>query len=178
MPLPRPYNGVAGAVNDPAESEAQNLFTQYAWVYRLATEMNAEAQLDVKRAFQIALHTRKFRAWYDALQVRAARETLSADPDYPTVRPAGEILDIIRGMFESRKARWPTKAAMVADLVELRTDCGTLYDWMEANQAEYKTAFSTNRVVNAAGDMTDDPIKIAKPAAFATRIATFSAKYA
>jgi len=178
MALPIPYDALLGAVNDPAEHEALNLRTQYAWLYRLARDMNDEIELDLKRAAQLALHTRKFRLWYDKLVVRMANETIAADPDYPVVRAQGEIRAVIEGAFALRRTRWATRAAMVQELQAFHAEAGTLYDWMEANAAAYKQGFSTNRVVSADGDMTDVPIKITKPPEFATRIAAFLALFA
>ena len=85
MPAPVPYDALVGAVNDPAESEALNLRGQYAWLYRLAKAMTDDPELDLKRAAQLALHTRKFRLWFDKLVERISRETVSADPDYPGI---------------------------------------------------------------------------------------------
>src|SRR3990167_10206247 len=116
MALPIPYDALVGAVNAPAESEALNLRGQYAWLYRLAKAMTDDPELDLKRAAQLALHTRKFRLWFDKLVERISRETVSADPDYPVVRSQGEIRALIEGAFAMRKTRWATRGAMVQEL--------------------------------------------------------------
>ena len=66
---------------------------------------------------------------------------------------------------------------MLADLTGLYADAGMLADWVEANAAEYKTGFSTNVVVDAQGNMSDVPVKRAKPLAFATRLAAFRTRF-
>ena len=166
MAAPFPYEGVAGASTDPAESEALNLYRQYTWVARLLSEMDAEAEIDLKRVMQIVFHCRKFRSWRDELQARIGG-----------THTAQQILDVIEGVFAAKKCRWATRNAMQQDLLDIYTDAGTLADWIDTNAPEYKDGFSTN-VVLADGVMTDVPVKRAKPPALATRIAAFRSRFA
>jgi len=156
MPAPFPPEGVAGAAVDPAESEALNLYRNYAWLARLADEMDAAADLDLKRVMQIVGHARQYRRWYDALAARgvAAR-------------------DQVEGTFAVKKCTWLSRAAMVADLATIYSAAGTLSDWIETNEAGYKTGYSTNIVLDAAGNLSDTPIVAAKSLDMATQLATF-----
>ena len=162
--IPFPYDGISGAVNDPAEAEAANLHAQLKWIARLADEMDADTELDLKRVMQIVTHARKFRVWFEALQARgvAAR-------------------DVIEGALAAKKLRWDTRAEMLQDLTQLYDDCGTLADWIEANAAEYKAGFARTKVLAMSADgtpvVTDEPIKAVKPAAFGTRVAALRARF-
>lgn len=167
MAAPFPYEAVAGAATDPAESEAANLYRQYAWVARLADEMNAETELDLKRTMQFVHHARQFRHWFDALQARVTAGT----------HTQGQIGDILAGVFGAKRCAWPTRSAMNADFQEIYNAAGTAADWIDANAADYKQGWSINKEVSP-GVMTDDPIKVAKPAGVATRIADFRGLFA
>lgn len=162
MTAPFPYEAVAGAVVDPAENEALNLYRQYAWVARLLDEMNAEAELDLKRTMQLVFHCRKFRECLDTLQAHVTAGTHT---------PA-RIGDVIRGVFGAKKCAWATLAGMNADLAAIYNAAGAAADWIEANAGGYKRGYSVNREISP-GVMTDDPIKIVKPAGVATRVADF-----
>jgi hypothetical protein len=160
MPAPAPYDGVSGAVQDPAESEALNLYRQYAWLYRWSNEMNTDADLDLKKLAQFAFHCRKYRMWYDALVARGV--------------PARAVIE---GAFAFKKATWPTRAAMLQDLQAIYDGAGTIYDWIKVNATEarrYTTVtFDANFEVQS-----DEPIKVAKPPALATRVGAFRALFA
>jgi len=166
MTAPFPYDGIAGAATDPAEGEAANLHRQYCWIARLADEMNAEVELDLKRTMQLVFHCRTFRQWYDALQARIGQGHTQA-----------QIGDILQGLFALKKCIWATRAAMLQDLQGIYDDAGTVSAWIEANAAQYKQGFSTNVVVNDQGDMSDTPIKTTKTTAIATRISTIRARF-
>jgi len=160
MPAPFPPEAIAGAAVDPAESEALNVYRNYAWLARLADEMDAAANLDLKRVKQIVGHARQYRRWYDALAARgvAAR-------------------DQVEGTFAVKKCTWLTRAAMVADLLAIYDAALVLADWVETNEAGYKSGYSTNIVLDAAGNTTDTPIVAAKSLGMATQIATFRALF-
>lgn len=159
MPAPAPYDGVAGAVNDPTESEALNLYRQYVWLYRWSDEMNTDADLDLKKLAQFAFHCRQYRRWFDALTARGV-----------AARP------VIEGLFAMKKATWATRAAMLQDLQALYDGAGTIYDWIKANATEARrytvATFDENFDVQS-----DEPIKVAKPAALATRVGAFRALF-
>jgi len=160
MPAPFPPEGVAGASVDPAEAEALNLYRNYAWLARHADEMDTAANLDLKRVMQIVGHARQFRRWHDALTARGAAAR-----------------DQVEGTFAVKKCTWATRAAMVADLAAIYSAVGTLADWIETNEAGYKTGYSTNIVLDAAGNLSDTPITVAKSIAVATQITTFRALF-
>ncbi len=158
MAAPFPYDGMAGAINDPAEAEARNLHENYKWIARLADEMDAESELDLKRCMQIVLHCRKFRLWYEALAPRASG------------------MDAIEGHFAMKKCRWSSAAACKKDLGDLYADAGALADWIEANVPEYKQGFAIVKVVSD-GVLTDEPIKRAKPPELADRLTAFRSRF-
>lgn len=164
MAIQFPYQAVAGAAVDPAESEAANLYANLCWVARLADEMDADTELDLKRVMQLVLHCRKFRVWYEALQTRGV-----------AARP------VIEGVLAAKKITWPTRAEMLADLSALYADCGTLADWIEANAAGYKAGYAKTMVVGNEIDGTpiisDVAEKAAKPVAFGTRISALRARF-
>lgn len=164
MTAPFPYDGVAGAQNDPAEAEAANLHANYKWVARLADEMNTEAQLDLKRVMQIVLHCRKFRVWYGALQARGK---------------AAE--GVIEGFFALKNCRWEKPEEMVSDLAAIYADCGTIADWIEANATDYKTGYTKGVVIAMSADGTptisDEAIKAEKPVALAGLLTTLRSRF-
>lgn len=167
MAAPFPYEAVAGAQTDPVEAEALNLYRQYAWIARLVDEMNNETELDLKRTMQLVFHARQFRALFDALQARIAAGT----------HTQAQIAAVIEGMFAVKKCTWATRTAMNVDLQAIYAASGTAADWIEANAASYKTGYSVNKELSP-GVMTDEPIKITKPAGVAIRIADFRALFA
>lgn len=167
MAAPFPYEATAGAVRDVIEAEALNLFANYMWTARLADEMNTEAEIDLKRAKQLVFHARQLRRWYDALQAHITDGTHSQ----------AQIADVIEGIFAVKKCRWATRLAMNADLTALYAASGTLADWIEANAGQYKQGYSVLKEISPGVD-TDESIKIAKPAAAATRLAEFRALFA
>lgn len=157
MALPFPPEITAG--HNPAEGEAAGLYGNYAWIARLADEMAAEELLDLKRVQQLVLHARKFRGAYSALSARGAG-----------------ALDAIEGLFLLKGCRWARRQDMVADLAQLFDDCGAIADWIEANEARYKAGFSTN-VVREDGAVTDEPVKVEKPAGVATRLVVLRGRF-
>lgn len=167
MAAPFPYEAVAGAITDPAEGDANKLFRNYAWVARLAEEMSAETELDLKRTMQLVFHSRQLRIFYEALQARVTAGT------HTTV----QIGDVIEGMFAYKKCRWASRSAMLADLAAIYAAAGTIADWVEANASDYKQGYSINKEVSS-GVMTDEPIKTAKPAGIANRLSNFRALFA
>ena len=162
MPAPFPYEAVAGTVTDAAESDAANLYRQYAWIARLLDEMNAEAELDLKKTMQLVFYARQLRARHEALQARVTAGT----------HTQAQIGDIVQGVFLAKKCSWASRAAMNADLTAIYNAAGVVADWIEANARGYKQGYSVNREISP-GVMTDDPIKIVKPAGVATRVADF-----
>lgn len=149
---------------DPAESEALNLYANFAWLARLADEMDDETTLDLKKVYQIVLHARKFRDWLDALQARIGTRT------------AADIGGVILAAFGLRKVVWASVATMNTDLQSIYTDCGTVSAWADANAAAYKTGFSTNTVVS--DDVTTDvPVTITKTTQIATFLTNFRANW-
>lgn len=156
MPAPFPYNAISGVANDPAESEAENLVAQYAWLARWSDEMNKDADLDYKKLAQFAFHCRRFRQWYDALQVRGA----------------ANIGDQIEGAFLRRKMRWLTPLLMRQDLQDIYTASGTIYDWIVVNMQEARS-YTTAQFDANFENQTDVPVKVAKPTAVATRVQQF-----
>lgn len=167
MVAPFPYEAVAGAVRDVIEAEALNLFANYAWVVRLADEMNAEKEIDLKRAKNLVFHARQFRFWYDALQARVSAGS----------HTQAQIADVIEGVFGAKKCRWPTRLVMNADLSALHAAFGALADWIETNAGQYKQGYSVLKEISPGVD-TDESIKIAKPAAAASRLSEFRALFA
>src|SRR5688572_25694521 len=161
MAAPFPYEATAGAVTDVAETEALNLYRNYSWVARLADEMNVEAELDLKRTMQLVFHARQLRRWHEALQTHIG-----------DTHTAAQIADVIEGVFNAKRCRWATRAAMNADFTAIYSAAGALADWIEANAAEYKQGYSVNKEISP-GVMTDDPIKVAKPPAAASRLSDF-----
>ena len=160
MPAPFPYNAIAGVANDPAESEAENLVTQYSWVARWSDEMDKDTDLDYKKLAQFAFHCRKFRVWYDALQVRGA----------------ANIGDAIEGTFLRRKMKWGNRAAMNSDLTAIYDAAGVIYAWIVANMQEARS-YTTAQFDANFENQTDVPVKIAKPVAVATRVSQFRALF-
>ena len=160
MPAPYPYEAVAGRAVDPAEAEAINLYRQYGWLARLSEEMNAAANLDLKKTMQIVRHARQYRRWYDALQLRGA-----------TAR------DQIEGFLLVKKCRWATRVEMAADLLAIYDGALTLADGLDANVPEYKTGWSTN-IINPEGNQTDMPIMTTKSPAVGTLLSRNAPEYA
>ena len=156
MPAPFPYNAVSGVANDPAESEAENLVTQYSWLARWSDEMNKDADLDYKKLAQFTFHCRQFRRWYDALQARGA----------------ANIGDQIEGAFLRRKMRWLTPLLMRQDLQNIYTAAGTIYDWIVVNMQEARTYTAIQFDANFE-NQTDVPVKVPKPAPVSTRVQQF-----
>lgn len=167
MAAPFPYEAVAGAQADPAEPEALNLYRQYVWVARLVDEMDAETELDLKRTMQLVFHARRFRSIYDALQARIAAGT----------HTQAQITAVIEAMFAFKRCAWATRAAMIADLQAIHVAAGTAADWIEANASGYKQGYSVNKEISP-GVMTDEPIKVVKPAGVAARLSDFRALFA
>lgn len=167
MAAPFPYESVAGAVTDMAESDAANLYRQYAWVARLVDEMNGETELDLKKTMQLVFHARQLRARHEALQARVTHGT----------HTQAQIGDIVQGVFLAKKCSWASRAAMNADLTAIYNAAGVAADWVEANAGDYKQGYSINKEVSP-GVMTDEPLKIAKPAGVASRLADFRALFA
>lgn len=165
MPAPFPYDSQAGVANDRIEAEARNLILHYSWVARLVDEMNAEVALDLKRTMQLVLHGRQFRRWYEELNARIGNGHTQA-----------QIADVLEAIFLFKKMRWPTRAAMNADLAAIYNACGVASDWFEANVGTYKNGYSINREI-APGVMTDEPIKVTKTTAIATRLSDFRALF-
>lgn len=155
MSAPFPYNAVSGVANDLAESEAENLVAQYIWLARWSDEMNKDVDLDYKKLAQFAFHCRKFRFWYDALQARIPLP-----------------LDAIEGAFLRRKMRWLTRLLMQQDLQDIYNAAGTIYDWIVANMQEARN-YTTAQFDANFENQTDVPVKVAKPAAVATRVQQF-----
>ena len=161
MVAPFPYEGVAGATADPAESEAANLYRHYSWLARLADEMNDEAELDLKRAMQIVFHCRQFVHGFDVLQ------TTHTDR-------LDEVAGVVLGTFAAKKCVWASEAEMEDDLASIQAAALDLADWIEANASEYKQGYSINKEI-APGVMTDEPIKVDKPEELATRLTNYRA---
>jgi len=164
MTAPFPPEAVAGTAVDPAESEASNLFAQYAWLARLSDEMTADPDLNLKRVMQLVLHARKFRQWHQALQARGAG-----------------VADRIAAVFALKKCEWPTKAAMSAELATINTDANSLADWIELNAPGYKQGFATVKVAamdaEGAPVLTDEAMTTAKPAAAAVQLTALRALF-
>lgn len=167
MAAPFPYESVAGAVTDSAESEALNLYRQYAWIARWVDEMNTDIDLDLKKTMQLVFHSRKFRTWFDILQAHVTAGT----------HTQAQISDIVQGVFFAKKCSWATRAAMNSDLQAIYNMAGIVADWIEANASDYKQGYSINKEI-APGVMTDDPVKITKSTAVATRLSDFRALFA
>lgn len=166
MPAPFPYEAAAGVSRDAIESEAVNLFVNYMWVARLVDEMNSESVLDNKRAMQFVAHARQMRRWYEILQARIGASHTQV-----------QIADVIEAMFAVKKCRWASRAAMNADLQAIYAASGTVADWIEANAGDYKQGYSINKEISP-GVMTDEPIKVAKPAGVTSRLFDFRALFA
>lgn len=160
MAAPFPYESTAGAVTDPAESEALNLYRQYVWLARWSDEMNTDTDLDLKKLAQFTFHCRKYRQWFDALQARGA-----------AARP------VIEGVFAFKKATWASRAAMLSDLQAIYDGAGTIYDWIVANMQEARS-YTVATFDAAFAEQTDVPVKIAKPAGVAARVGVFRALFA
>src|SRR3990167_2948984 len=156
MPAPFPYNAVAGVANDPAESEAENIVSQYCWLDGWSDEMNKDIDLDYKKLAQFAFHCRKFRFWYDALQARGAPN----------------IVDAIEGAFMLRKMKWGNRAAMNSDLTSIYNASGTIYDWIVVNMQEARS-FTVVQFDANFENQSDVPVKIVKSPTVATRIQQF-----
>lgn len=167
MAAPFPYESVSGAITDKAESEAVNFYRQYSWVARLIDEMSLQSDLDLKRTMQLVFHARALRICYDTLQAHVAAGT----------HTQVQIGDIVQGVFATKKCTWATRAAMNTDLQTIYNTSGVVADWIEANAADYKAGWSINKEVSP-GVMSDDPIKIVKTAAVATRLSDFRALFA
>lgn len=159
MPAPYPYQAVSGAVVDPAESEALNLFRQYEWLARWSDEMNKDVDLNYKKLMQFVFHMRQYRRWYALLQAKGVA-----------------ALPVIRGMFFFKKCQWATAADMTADLTAIYAECGLLFDWLKLNMPEART-YATLKM-NDSDDLVDEPITAVKSVEFGTRIAAFRGLFA
>lgn len=143
-----------------------SLYRQYAWVARLADEMNTESDLDLKRTMQLVFHARELRRLHEMLQARIN-----------STHTAAQIADVIEGVFAAKRCRWASRSAMNADFSALYAGSGALVDWIEANAADYKQGYSVNKEVSP-GVVTDEPIKIAKGEHIAARIADLRGLFA
>lgn len=166
MAAPFPPEALPGAVTDPAESEAHNLYMQYGHLARLWEAMSQDPEVDLKRVYQVVLHSRKFRQWFDALQARIGRG-----------HTAAQIGDMIAATFARKGVVWASRAAMNADLTAIYDNAGTVSTWADNNAAVYKTGFSRNIVVSDEVT-TDEPVKITKTAQHTNFIASARALWA
>ena len=160
MPAPQPYDGHSGVFDDPAERLAPALHAQYKWLFRWSDEMDSDTDLDLKKLAQFTGHCRAFRQIYQEILTLSAEES-----------------DAVDGFFAFKQCRWPSRAAMKADLDALSAACLTAADWIDANMPEIRTGFATLRLT-AGGRHVDDSIKIAKSAGVATKVAQFRALFA
>lgn len=181
MTIPFPYNATAGVSDDPVRAEVRALFPNLGWIARLSQEISVEDSLNLKRVFQLVFHMRKFRAVLAKLDARRQREGVSEDPDWPFIRPVGEVGSILRGELQTWKMTWASQGAMLTDLNALNTNCGTFADWIAANQGEYKNGYTTGTVIGQDADgidvISDEAISIPKPAAFQTRVLALRANF-
>lgn len=157
--IPYPYDAVPGVMDDPAERSAQGLSRSLSWLARIADQMNADAQYNLKLGKQLTEFCETYRRFYDELQAMIAAGTHSKEL----------IAEIVGKTLASRKVSWPTVSQMNDDLLKLYNTAKDTAAWMEANAAQYKQGYSTNRVI-ATGVDTDDAIKIAKPAGLAKTV--------
>lgn len=165
MPIPFPYDAIAGSVNDPAERLMMAAYDNFKWVARLIDEMNAEEEQDLKRTFQVIMHSRRFRSqWLELRQ-------------YPT----DEVLPVIKGFFMMKGVEWKDDQQMLTDLDEVTNDIYELADWLETNTPEYKDGFTTVKIVaiSAEGEATttDEALKAAKPQELADKLTTIRGKF-
>ena len=168
MPAPFPYDAVAGVPNDPAESEAVNLYNQYKWIARWSNEINQDAvNLNLKKLAQLTFHCRKFRVWYDALQAHITAATHTAT----------EIGNCIEGVWLARDLTWGNRSQMNSDITAVYDGSGVFYDWVKANQQQARN-YTTAQFDENFENQTDVPIVISMPAAVATRVAALRGLFA
>lgn len=167
MPAPFPYDAVAGVPNDPAESEAANLYNQYKWLARWSDEINADAsELNLKKLAQLTFHCRKFRLYHEALQARIGG-----------THSAIEISNCIEGMWLMKDLSWGNRSQMTADIAAIYAEAGTFSDWVIANQQAARQ-FTTLEFDSNFESQIDVPIVVPMPAAVANRIATLRGLFA
>lgn len=160
MPAPFPYEAVSGRSN--IDQYAVQLYGNFMWLARWSNEINADADLDLKKIAQFAFkHCLGYRKAYEALTA---------------VEASAVAKHAVRSVFAMKAVVWPTDAEMLADLAAIYNACGTIYNWIDANLPAAKS-FST-RTFDATGKETEVPLTIAKPGAVQTRIAAFRALFA
>lgn len=172
--IPRPYDAVAGAFEDPAINEALELTVHYAWLCRLTAEMDADAQADVKRALQIVQHTAMFQALRTRLETRAASEGKQADEDYPLTRDQGDISRTLTAVFLLKKVQLSSPETILADLASAGEKFSALAGYLQSNVAVAGAEYSVVKIMGYAEDgrpiVTDDAVKVDKPDTLSTFI--------
>jgi hypothetical protein len=183
MTIPYMREYVAGAARDPAEAVIGRMYGALGWYFRAIDEINQAASLDKGKVLWIMHHGPLFRAAYQDLANRIAREGTQADPDWPTIRVAGEIAGMIEGCFAYKKMRWGTRAAMLSDLTNVNADILAAVNWINANVPEWRDGVIT---VSLSDQLAADgtPVRlettatIPLSAAIQTQIAAMRARFA
>ena len=116
MPAPFPYEFVSGRRN--LDSQCAQIFADYGWMARLSDEIVADAELDLKKLFQLHGHCRSYR--------------VALDPFLPIEKQEEPIAVALMDFFSAKGIKWADEATMVADLVERHDAAGTLFDVIEA----------------------------------------------
>lgn len=201
MPAPFPYDAFAGGVSDPIERVLPSLLSAYSWLARIADELNAEGELNLKRVNDLVEFSHQYRRGLDLVQMhiqarlgKTAKELeeqfaavhaerpqeIAMAVDYAATRQDSDavanIAGTVRSLFAMKKCTWASIAAMNADFQRIYNAATLISEWIEANETAYKDGFTIVKPV-ARGVMTDDPIKTAKSPAVAARIAEFRALF-
>lgn len=132
MPAPFPYEFVSGRRN--IDSQAAQIFGHYGWMARWSDEIVADADLDLKKLFQLREHCRMYR------------EALA--PFLPLEKLDAPIAVALLDYFSSKGVKFADEAAMATILTERHDAAGVLQGVIDvtfpAPRAFSQRAFDAN----------------------------------